>query len=690
MNELINVGYFRKNREAVGNPIFVLSREGKIRSVNRAACELLGYCEDELIGRQIDSILEEDDMPGALELARMAESEELVGIVKSFKAGNGSKRQLAITILVVSTDKGEPQTVIWQGNDILLTKMAKRQLYFIEKAFENAPIGVTVSDINGKIIYTNPEEAKIHEMTISEIVGQDVSIFIPPEFRDQLTRSRIIRQERWARESVNVTKNGDRFPVQLYSSAVYDNEKLIGIVTTCEDISERKLEEVAQRNLSSLVHFLHHLNQISSYISDRRKLADNICQSFIDLCNYLNVSIVLTDENGGNDLFCDAGADNINEPIEKMRREGSLPPCVKKSFLLSDVAQVLDPESECVSCPVVGICKKGQTLTFALEQAGNSYGQLLLSVPKDVGLGPQEQTIFREIAGHLSFTLHRLFMEEKQRRANELERMRQRKLKQADRIISLGVIATGIAHEINNPNQFILNNAIMLEGICADSQVILDRYYKEMGDFKIGGSLYSEVRDKMPLMIGALRSGSDRITNIIREVQKFARVDPESSYKLVRLDEIVQSAITLLSRFIRETTDSLILDFENDLPSFEGDYQQIEQVVINLIKNACQALPDRSSTIRIKTARDDERGEIVLKVSDEGHGIEEELLNHITDPFYSTKHGDQGLGLGLSICLKIATSHQGSLTFSSTLGKGTTATVRLPIMQERIAVNEQR
>lgn len=687
MKELMNVGYFQKSRTTVGNPIFVLTPDGLIKSANRAACELLGYNKDELVGIELESIIEVDQLPDVCELARMAAHEELRDVVKGFRTVDGAYKRLTVSILAVADEEGNPQSIIWQGNDILLSKLAKRQLYFIEKAFENAPIGVTISDINGKIIYTNPEEAKIHKMTIPEIIGKDVSILIPQQLRDQQTRSKIMRQDRWARESVNVRKDGESFPVQLYSSAVYDEDKLIGIVTTCEDITERKRAETTQRNLRSLVHFLHHLNQISSYISDRRKLADNICQSFISICNYLNISVALTEESGGRDLFCDAGADNISKPIEQMKREQKIPSCVKKSFLLSDVAQILDPANECGNCPVVDICSKGQTLAFVLEQAGNSYGHLMISVSKDFEIGPQEQTIFREIAGNLSFTLHRLYMEEKQRRANELDRMRQRKLKQADRIISLGVIAAGIAHEINNPNQFILNNAMMLDAICNDAKVIFERYYNENGDYKIGGNLYSEVREKIPLMVAGVRSGSDRITNIVKEIQKFARINPESNYKLVPLEEIVQSAITLLSRYIRESTDNLMLDFEPNLPSFEGDFQQIEQVVINLIKNACQALPDRSAMIKIKTARDEERREVVLEVTDEGHGIEEDILRHVTDPFYSTKHGDQGLGLGLSICDKIVTGHQGSLSFRSIPGKGTTAIVRLPIMQERIVEN---
>lgn len=132
------------------------------------------------------------------------------------------------------------------GNSKIIIKpgQSNETLYLFKKAFEITQLGVTITDLEGKILYTNPAEAKMHGYTMEELIGKDVRIFAPSELWSPLAFEQIKRVKRLKRESVNIRKDGSTFPAQLLSDVIRDADgHPIGIVTTCEDISERKLAE---------------------------------------------------------------------------------------------------------------------------------------------------------------------------------------------------------------------------------------------------------------------------------------------------------------------------------------------------------------------------------------------------------------------------------------------------------------
>jgi len=147
----------------------------------------------------------------------------------------------------------------------------------------------------------------------------------------------------------------------------------------------------------------------------------------------------------------------------------------------------------------------------------------------------------------------------------------------------------------------------------------------------------------------------------------------------VNLNNVIHSALSLLSSMVRKSTDRFALDLEKDLPPVKGNFQRLEQVVINLVQNACQALPDRKKGIRVSTRWDEANGSVVLEVQDEGVGIPPENLSRITDPFFSTRHDSGGVGLGLAISSRIIKEQGGRMNFASEPGTGTKAEVFLPV-----------
>ncbi|MDW7645302.1 MAG: ATP-binding protein [Desulfuromonadales bacterium] len=263
----------------------------------------------------------------------------------------------------------------------------------------------------------------------------------------------------------------------------------------------------------------------------------------------------------------------------------------------------------------------------------------------------------------------------------EKVRMRQ-EAERSGRLASLGQLAAGVAHEINNPNALTLHNVPMLQEAWEDIQRILDEVQAEKGDFTLGRMPYSRLRDQIPRMHEQILEGSRRIRGIVEDLKDFVRQGDLSVLEPVDLNAVVQFAVRLATNTIKVSTDHFAVSYAEALPPFMGAPQRIEQVVVNLIMNACQALPVRSRAVRVETCYDSSLRRSMVRVADEGSGIDEENLSHILEPFFTTKRQQGGTGLGLSIAARIVREHQGELTFDSTPGQGTLVTIAFPVAKE--------
>ncbi|HIJ87461.1 MAG TPA: transporter substrate-binding domain-containing protein [Desulfuromonadales bacterium] len=267
---------------------------------------------------------------------------------------------------------------------------------------------------------------------------------------------------------------------------------------------------------------------------------------------------------------------------------------------------------------------------------------------------------------------------ERKRALDELKR-HQDKLIQADKMASLGILVAGVAHEINNPNGLILLNMPILREVYRDAEDLLEAQYLSQGDFTLGGLPYSRMRDEVPHLLEEMQEGANRIKRIVEELKDFARLDTSAALEPVDVNAVVKAAVRLVDSSLRSSTNRFEASCAPSLPAILGNSQRIEQVVINLILNACQALPDIEHGISLCTCHDEAAGAVVLTVTDEGSGIAPEHIMHLTDPFFTTKRESGGTGLGLSVSATIIKEHNGSLEFASTPGVGTTVTLTLPV-----------
>jgi signal transduction histidine kinase len=276
---------------------------------------------------------------------------------------------------------------------------------------------------------------------------------------------------------------------------------------------------------------------------------------------------------------------------------------------------------------------------------------------------------------------------ELERRKVELERL-QAQLVHSEKMASLGQLAAGVAHELNNPAGFIYGNMEVLRE-CAEGLERLLAFYDSArlppevarGAERLKAEIdYGRTLEDLRPVIDDCASGAERIRDVVQNLRTFSRLD-EAEFKKVDIHEGIDSTIRLLSRYYSAGHIRLVRDY-GELSPVDCYAGQLNQMWMNLLANAAQAVAG-GGEVRVATRLDG--GEVRVEVGDTGPGIPAEHLNKIFDPFFTTKPVGEGTGLGLSITYGIVERHGGLITVESREGSGTTFTVTLPVNARRAA-----
>jgi PAS domain S-box-containing protein len=279
----------------------------------------------------------------------------------------------------------------------------------------------------------------------------------------------------------------------------------------------------------------------------------------------------------------------------------------------------------------------------------------------------------------------KLRQEIKERKSAEEEaNLRQEQLFQAAKMASLGTLVSGVAHEINNPISSVMLNAPILQKVWWGVGPVLDEHCRTNGEFRIANMNYTQLAKRIPPLLSGIIEGAKRVKTIVNDLKEFSRQTPSELIDSVDINDTTKAAIGLVSNLIRKSTNQFSVNYDLNVPPIKGNTQRIEQVVINLLVNACQSLTDNRKCISVSTSYDRKLNSAIIEIQDQGEGMSPEILKRIRDPFFTTKRDSGGTGLGLAISDRIISDHGGRLVFESVSGEGTTVRVFFPTNFEEI------
>jgi PAS domain S-box-containing protein len=266
------------------------------------------------------------------------------------------------------------------------------------------------------------------------------------------------------------------------------------------------------------------------------------------------------------------------------------------------------------------------------------------------------------------------------RRVRQEGEFRMQQMIQSHKLKALGEVVTGVAHEINNPVSFIANNIPLLEEMWTAVEPILASDGASHPDWSDKGIGYVEVCTNMKEIIEEFKIASQRIKRVITGLKEFARVDETVQKKPIQIEEVIQGVLIIVGAQVRKTVSRIDLYIDSCLPTIQGHFQKIEQVIANLLINAHQSItPDRKGRIII-TARNIERlNSLLIEIEDNGIGMKKEVLDHIFEPFFTTRRDREGTGLGLSISYGLIKEHRGIIGVTSRPDIGSRFSIYLPL-----------
>lgn len=250
-------------------------------------------------------------------------------------------------------------------------------------------------------------------------------------------------------------------------------------------------------------------------------------------------------------------------------------------------------------------------------------------------------------------------LEERVRRKTEKLKVAQGQIIQAEKMSSLGRLSAVIAHEINNP----------ISGLVVFIHLLQKQLDKE--------SLSDEDRQRMMKRLALMESEAKRCGQIVSELLAFSREEK----KMVPSDigDIINRTVSIMELRVKDRELAVVPDVEAELPGIECDPGKIQQVLMNLIQNGIEAIPD-GGEVRVKARHLKADNQVEIKVSDTGIGIPESHLAHIFEPFYSSKNQGQSVGIGLFVVYGVVEQHNGTIDVTSNEGQGTTFTIKLPVV----------
>jgi len=618
--------------------LIVVGKDMTINRVNQATCLLLGYSEEELLGKPITILFNDQkelvqrmfSFYAVAATAPIASAEELRNIELSYRAKDGSSLPMSFNISLLQDEKGNTTGVVAGAKDISSLKKAidqiARQKEYIENLFDVAPEGLLAITPIMEIATRNRAFIEIIQTWAAQFALAESDLIA--EFLRKLKRS--LPQ---TRELVfSLTHNGVTAYWQFNATPI-PSDQGVEYVVFLRDITEKRKADAARHLLATVI----------------EQTPD---------------SVIVTEPDGVI-LY-------VNPAEEKTSG-------YSKYELLGEKASVL---------------KSGQTSPATFQELwqtitrGNVWSGRIVSKKKDNTSTLEDVNIspVRNEEGDITN-----FVAIK-RDVTEMDFL-QRQLLQAKKMEAIGQLAAGIAHEINTPMQYVQNNVTFFERAFADINVLVEDYRRlqEEQRFELSKEAREHLEDidldflleEIPESIKETHGGINRVVKIVSAMKDFSHPGTDDKVAM-DLNRALESTITVCRNEWKYVA-LMETDLDPNLPLINCLPDQLNQAVLNLIINCAHAIeetgasaPANPGSIRVSTSYDENWAE--LRITDTGVGIPENIRGRVFDPFFTTKVVGKGTGQGLSIVHDVVVQkHGGSINFISAPNQGTTFILRLPI-----------
>jgi PAS domain S-box-containing protein len=581
--------------------LFLLETDGKIKHYNPASLELLGYDKKELFRSHFSNIIADKEATEAL-LEETVQKSKSVSRELDFRVKNNVIISGLVSASVIMDRTKKVIGFVISAKDVTERKRMENALQQSEEkfsiAFRSSPQMIIITDIeNDRYLEVNENFANAIGYTREEIMSRSVSSFAdmwvkPEEFEEFVNTLNSKGKVRdW--EFTFRIKSGE-LRDWICSAEIVTISGNRCILAVADDITEHKRMEETLRISEET-------------IRKHKELTDRV------LDNTPNAVLVI----------------NENEIIELTNR----------AFYQIFQRQ----EGEVVGKPVNNVIPVNELLQAISRVISNQESKIRSEFKFD--LNGQKKIIIMQIM--------RTQQDEIMIIMNDVTeiRNRQENLYLTDRLASIGEMASGIAHEINNP----------LTGIIGLSSLLNER----------------EIPADVAEDLAAINSEAQRCAAIVKNLLSFARKHTPERQPL-NVADILADVIELRSYYHKKNNISVEIDFSADISQILADYYQLQQVFVNIIINAEAAMLEAHQRGNLKITGESVNGSVRVSITDDGPGISEENMKRIFDPFFTTKEVGKGTGLGLSICYGIVTSHGGRIYANSEPGQGTTFVVELP------------
>lgn len=555
------------------------------------------------------------------------------------------------------------------NNEIFHRSRVEAALRVTEKKyrflFEHAPDMYHTLNKDKVIIDCNQTEAKMLGYKKSEIIGRPLAEFFTEDSGRKLEQDfPKLRKKKSLKnlERMLVRKDGSTFPVILNVFADYDADgELIQTRAIARDISDLKKAERELKKVNRTLKALSDFNNALLHIKEEGELLNELCRIIVEVAGYRIAWVGYAEEDEQRSIRPVAYAgfdDNYKETIRMTWDDSDLGQGPAGEAIRSGEFNIV---RDIVNDPYFGpwcneAVKRGcnSVLAVPLFKEERVIGALSIYAGEADAFNKEEIDLIQKLAGNLSFGL-KVFRSNAERELARAEAMR------ANHLASIGELAAGVAHEINNPVNGIINYA----------QILANKGKANTEENDIANRIIRE---------------SDRIASIVRNLLSFAR-DSEADKAPTNIGEVLSYALALTEVQIRKDGIKLNLEIPSYIPVVAAQPQQLEQVFLNIISNSRYALnqkysgehPNKILDIGIKQYSADNNNYLQTVFYDRGPGIPAGIINKIMNPFFSTKPGNTGTGLGLSISHGIISDHCGKLNVESIEGEFTRVVIKLPV-----------